>query len=526
MGLLWPIYLLLLTAIPLVVLAYVLALRRRRRFAVHYSSLSLIRQAMPGSFRWRRHLPFALMVLAIALLILALSRPFANVTVASTRTTVMLALDVSLSMCADDVDPNRLTVAAQATERFIEGQAPGTRVGIVAFAGIAELIVPPTTDRDKLLDAVANLTTARATAVGSAIARSLDALAEVNPDIAPVRVYVSPREELADQGVELDLEPDVIVLLTDGASNRGVRPLAAAFAARDRGVRVYTIGFGTNGPTMLRCTASQLGGDELYNLIRQRGFGRFGRAFGRGNFTRLDEQTLSRVAEITDAEYYLAESADELLEVFLHDTRGDRKEEGAHGGIGRADGHKRPPRALRRRTGSPLEPAALSRLCGRTRKTTGAGPHSSQQLQMVATGPNSPPDWAGGRNGLLPVSSWRTQSGMDSRLRGNDGGGRFGPAGRVARTVHLCYSAHVETVSVFIPHPLSRQARLGTRPVNPHHGVPTSDSASATATVPFCALMFHPPDTNGTGWHRFERKNGRRPRRSLVSARLDNAEQS
>ena len=316
MGLLWPVYLLLLTAIPLVVLAYVLVLRRRRRFAVHYSSLSLIRQAMPGSFRWRRHLPFALMVLAIALLVLALSRPFANVTVASTRTTVMLALDVSLSMCADDVDPNRLTVAQQATERFIDGQAPGTRVGIVAFAGTAHLIVPPTTDRDALLDAVANLTTARATAVGSAIARSLDALAEVNPDIAPVRVYVSPREELADQGVELDLEPDVIVLLTDGASNRGVRPLAAAFAARDRGVRVYTIGFGTNGPTMLRCTASQLGGDELYNLIRQRGFGRFGRAFGRGNFTRLDEQTLSRVAEITDAEYYLAESADELLEVF------------------------------------------------------------------------------------------------------------------------------------------------------------------------------------------------------------------
>ena len=108
----------LLIAIPLVVVAYVLVLRRRRRFAVHYSSLSLIRQAMPGSFRWRRHLPFALAVLAIALLILALSRPFADVTVAASRTTVMLALDVSLSMCADDVDPNRLTVAQEATERF------------------------------------------------------------------------------------------------------------------------------------------------------------------------------------------------------------------------------------------------------------------------------------------------------------------------------------------------------------------------------------------------------------------------
>ena len=224
MGLLWPAYLLLLTAIPLVVVAYVLVLRRRRRFAVQYSSLSLIRQAMPSGFRWRRHLPFALMALAIALLILALSRPFANVTVASSRTTVMLALDVSLSMCADDIYPNRLTVAQEAAEGFIDSQEPGTRVGIVAFAGIAQLIVPPTTDRDALLEAVSNLTTARATAVGSAIARSLDALAEVNPDIEPVSVYVNPREGETDPGLEDSLQPDVIVLLTDGASNRGRAP--------------------------------------------------------------------------------------------------------------------------------------------------------------------------------------------------------------------------------------------------------------------------------------------------------------
>ena len=320
MGLLWPAYLLLLTAIPLVVLAYVLALRRRRRFAVHYSSLSLIRQAMPSGFRWRRHLPFALMALAIALLILALSRPFANVTVASSRTTVMLALDVSLSMCADDIYPNRLTVAQEAAEGFIDSQEPGTRVGIVAFAGIAQLIVPPTTDRDALLEAVANMTTARATAVGSAIARSLDALAEINPDIEPVSVYVTPREGGADPGLEDSLQPDVIVLLTDGASNRGVRPLAAARAARDRGVRVYTIGFGTASPSVLRCTPGQLGGDELANRIGRGGFGSFSRGFGGGfrggNFLRLDEGTLSRVAEITEAEYYAAESADELLQVF------------------------------------------------------------------------------------------------------------------------------------------------------------------------------------------------------------------
>ena len=204
MGLLWPAWLLLLAAIPVVVLLYMLALRRRRRFAVHYSSLSLIRQAMPGGIRWRRHLPFVLFLLALVLLILALSRPFANVTVASNQTTVMLALDVSLSMCANDVEPNRIAVAQEAAGRFIESQEPGTQVGIVAFAGIAQVIVAPTTDREALLEAIEDLTMARRTAVGSAIARSLDTLAEVNPNISPVRTYASPSRDDTGAIVEED----------------------------------------------------------------------------------------------------------------------------------------------------------------------------------------------------------------------------------------------------------------------------------------------------------------------------------
>ena len=316
MGLLWPMFLLLLIALPLLALAYMLMLRRRRRFAVQYSSLSLIRQAMPGGFRWRRHLPFVLAVLAIALLILALARPYANVSVASTRTTVILALDVSLSMCADDINPNRLTVAQEAAVGFIESQEPGTRVGIVAFAGIAQLVVAPTTDREALVESVSNLITARRTAVGSAIVRSLDALAEVNPDIPPVRAYVSPRDDAAEPGEEPILQPDVIVLLTDGASTSGVRPLSAAEAARDRGVQVYTIGFGTTSPAALRCTPEQLGDDALNIRIGRSGFRGFGDEFGGRNFLSLDEPTLSRIAEITDAEYYVAGSADELFEVF------------------------------------------------------------------------------------------------------------------------------------------------------------------------------------------------------------------
>ena len=248
MGLLWPAYLLLLIAIPLVVLVYLLVLRRRRRFAVRYSSLSLLMQAMPGGTRWKRHLPFVLIVLAITLLVVALSRPFADVTIASSRTTVILALDVSLSMCASDIAPNRLTVAQEAAKRFIESQERGTQVGLVAFAGIAQLIVPPTTDRAALTDAVDNLITARRTSVGSAIMRAVDALAEINPDISPVSVYQSSGESGPDPGLEDTVQPDIVVLLTDGASTRGVSPVIAAELARDRGVRVYTIGFGTESP--------------------------------------------------------------------------------------------------------------------------------------------------------------------------------------------------------------------------------------------------------------------------------------
>ncbi len=316
MGFLWPAFLLFLAAIPLIVAAYALMLRRRRRFAVHYSSISLIQQAMPGRLRWRRHVPFTVMVVAITLLILALARPFADVTVASNRTTVMLALDVSWSMCADDVAPNRLTIAQEASERFIDSQEPGTRVGIVAFAGMAQVIVPPTTDREELSEAVANLTTGMGTAVGSAIARSLDALAEVNPEIPPVSVYMGQSDGQTDPGLEEYWQPDVIVLLTDGASNRGVRPLIAAHAARDRGVRVYTVGFGTTGRAVLRCTPAQLGGGELPERLRRAGFGSVSGGFGFWNVLMPDEWTLSRIADITDAEYYLAEGADELLEVF------------------------------------------------------------------------------------------------------------------------------------------------------------------------------------------------------------------
>ena len=314
MGLIWPAFLFLLILIPLIALVYVWALRRRKRFAAHYSSLSLIREAMPGRTSWRRHLPFALFLLMLAFLIVGLARPVATVNATSSRSTIMLALDVSLSMCASDIPPNRLTVAQEAAETFIRGLEQGTRVGIVAFAGSAELVAPPSADKEVALVAVGNLTAALRTAVGSAILRSLGAIAEVNPQITPVNVFLNPSEGVTEPEVPGAYEPAIIVLLTDGASNWGVLPLDAARAAADRGVRIYTIGYGTVQGATFDCTPQQLGSFQFGN--------RFGRpAVVRDEprispFIALDEDTLREVAAMTGGEYRLAESSSELIEVF------------------------------------------------------------------------------------------------------------------------------------------------------------------------------------------------------------------
>lgn len=314
MGFQWPALLTILIAIPLLILLYVWAMRRRKRFTIQYSSLSLIRAAMPGRASWRRHLPFGLFLVALASLIVGLARPVASVRVPASQTTIMLALDVSWSMCASDIPPNRLTVAQQAAERFIQNKEPGTRIGIVAFAGFAELIVPPTSEQAVLLEAVRSLVTARRTAIGSAILRSIDAIAEVNPAVAPVHVFTESETEEPLNFSENSYQPDIIVLLTDGASNRGVLPLDAAQVAAERGIRTYTIGFGTPQGSPFNCTSQQLGGFDFGDGFGGFGGGGFG---GGGGFRRgLDEQTLQEVAALTGGKYYLAESADELLEVF------------------------------------------------------------------------------------------------------------------------------------------------------------------------------------------------------------------
>jgi Ca-activated chloride channel family protein len=317
MTLLSPWLLLLLLLMPLLIAAYIWMLRRTRKFAVRYSSISLIRAALPKRSRWRQHLPFALFVLGLTGLLTAVARPAAVVEVPLSRTTIILALDVSRSMCATDVSPNRLSVAQEAALAFIEDQVDGTQIGIVAFADFAELVVPPTTDKDVLRQAVANLTTALGTAIGSATLKSIDAISEINSNVSPSGVNLQIDEDSAPV-FEGDYQSDIIVLLTDGANSRGPLPIDAAQQAADRKVRVYTIGFGTANPGQMICTQAQLGSDAFGGGGFGGGFGRFGGGGGNfRSFLMIDEDTLQTVASMTGGEYYRAESADQLYDVFL-----------------------------------------------------------------------------------------------------------------------------------------------------------------------------------------------------------------
>jgi Ca-activated chloride channel family protein len=311
MDLLWPGFLYLLGLIPLLIAAYIWVLRRRRRFAVRYSSLALVREALPHHSRLRRHLPFALFLVALASLVIAVGRPVAIVSVPTDQTTIILAIDVSGSMRFNDVQPSRLAAAEDAALSFIQRQNSITQIGLVAFSGFAELIQPPTTDQEALQAAVESLTTGRATAIGSGILKSLDAIAEIDQNVAPSVTDTSSGLEPTPvpQGA---YAPDIIVLLTDGVSNAGPSPLDAAQQAADRGVRIYTIGFGTeNGP------ANPFGGGNPFG----RGSGGGGQqpfgGQGFGGFRRgIDEATLKQIAAMTGGTYYSATNAGELQNVF------------------------------------------------------------------------------------------------------------------------------------------------------------------------------------------------------------------
>jgi Ca-activated chloride channel homolog len=291
MNLLWSWSLLLLGLIPLLVGFYLWMLKRRRKHALRYSSLILIRQALPGQSRYKRHLPFAIFLLAVASLIFALGRPVAQTTVPVGHATVILAIDVSRSMLQADIPPNRLNAAMDAALSFIQKRTANTQIGVVAFSGFAQLIQLPTTDQKELEAKVKSLTTGRRTSIGDGILESLNAIAEVNQEVWGIGAEMEPGPDPTPRP-DHSYVPDIIVLLTDGVHSTGPMPLDAALEAAERGVRIYTIGFGTEEGSFQH-------------------FGGFG-GFRRG----IDEATLIEIAAITGGEYYSATSAGELQNVF------------------------------------------------------------------------------------------------------------------------------------------------------------------------------------------------------------------
>jgi len=318
MDFLWSGFLALLLALPVLIAVYVWSLRRGRPSGVRYSSLALVRDAMPGSSRMRRHVPFALFIAAVAAFAISVARPVVILAVPTNQTTIILTIDVSGSMCSSDIPPSRLEAAEAAASSFIESQSSSTQIGIVAFSSFAEVVQGPTNDRAALLDALHSLATGRRTGIGDGILTSIDAISQVDPTVARSQTDSTSGNPPAavPKG---DYAPDIVVLLTDGANNTGTPPLDAAQQAADRGVRVYTIGFGTaDGGAFSPTCAPQFMGREPPGG-RGGGFGGGGFGGGGGGFPRgIDEATLKQIADITGGTYHPAETASQLQSVFAN----------------------------------------------------------------------------------------------------------------------------------------------------------------------------------------------------------------
>ncbi len=308
---LWPDLLWLLLALPLLVLLYVWLLRRRKAAVLHFPALALAREAQGARSRWRRHVPPLLFLLGLAALLVAAARPLAVLTLPSQQQTIMLAMDVSGSMRAADVQPDRLTAAQNAAKAFIADLPRHVRVGIVAFAGSAQLAQLPTQNHEDLARAIDSFQLQRGTATGNGILLSLATLfPDTGIDVSALggrQAMMRPQsiDEVGkpphrDGNKSVDRPAPVapgsytsaaIIMLTDGQRTTGVDPLEAAQWAADRGVRVYTVGVGT--------VAGETIGFEGWSMR-----------------VRLDEDTLKAVAQRTQAEYFHAATAADLKKVY------------------------------------------------------------------------------------------------------------------------------------------------------------------------------------------------------------------
>jgi Ca-activated chloride channel family protein len=296
-----PLNLWLLLVLPLLPLAYVWLLRRRSNAAISYSSVNLVRAA--AGRNWKRHVPPALLLLACTLLLLASARPMGHVTLPWAKSTIMLAIDVSLSMRVSDVKPTRMAAAQEAAKLFLKDLPRGIEVGLVTFAASSQVVQAATREKEPLIAAINRLQMQVGTAIGSGI---VVCLAELFPEqglnLEELTFGVKPGGSSLDAAGKPPTPPftpvapgsyksAAIILLSDGRRTTGVDTLEAARMAADRGVRIYVVGLGT-----VDGDAYAEGGMPIY--------------------MRLDEPTLQEIARITGGEYYYAGTAEKLRSVY------------------------------------------------------------------------------------------------------------------------------------------------------------------------------------------------------------------
>jgi len=308
MSFVWPQYLWLLLVVPVLVAAYV-ALLRRKKIAVRYANLGMVKAAMSPTQRFRRHIPPLLFLLAIVGTLIAIARPSAMVTLPSDARTIILAMDVSLSMRATDIDPNRIVAAQNAAKAFVTELPQDIRAGIVTFAGTASVVQPPTQNREDLVAAIDRFQLQRHTAIGSGIIVALATLFPEEGIDLESAVFGNnfgsrdnTRRNTPDRVQKAEKKPfkpvpagsytsAAIILLTDGRRTTGPDPLDAARMAADHGVRVFTVGFGSAAGG-----AVDIDGMSIY--------------------MRFDEETLKGIAGLTQAEYFHAGSAGDLKKIY------------------------------------------------------------------------------------------------------------------------------------------------------------------------------------------------------------------
>ena len=278
----WPLALVALLVLPVLVAMHVLAARRRRRQAARFANPALVPNLVPSSPGWRRYVPPALALLALALLLVGVARPHIVQDVTRDEATIILALDTSRSMQATDVKPNRFTAAKEAALAFLDEVPEEYSVGIVSFSTNADPVLPPTTDRDAARTALNELRLGSGTALGAAIARSVELALEE-----------SERQRPRAAG---ERSPGAVVVLSDGAQTTGdVRPQAAAQRARELGVPVSTIGLGT--------------GDAVVEVPRPGGL-------KERVVVAPDLRTLRQVAQATGGTFAEAPNAAKLEEIY------------------------------------------------------------------------------------------------------------------------------------------------------------------------------------------------------------------